>query len=64
MAGQTKRPTSVVMVVGAAGPGGAAAGGKKKAGASAEGDSTTEEWDEVFRGLVKTVEREGRHVKV
>jgi H/ACA ribonucleoprotein complex subunit 2 len=52
MAGQTKRPTSVVMVVGAA--------GRKKA--DGEGDSG--EWDEVFKGLVKTVEREGRHVKV
>ena len=62
MAGQTKRPTSVVMVVGA--PAGGAAAGKKKAVGSAEGESTTEEWDEVFRGLVKTVEREGRHVKV
>ena len=64
MAGQTKRPTSVVMVVGvAAAP--KKKGGKdgKEAEAKTEGEST-EEWDEVFRGLVKTVEREGRHVKV
>jgi H/ACA ribonucleoprotein complex subunit 2 len=62
MAGQTKRPTSVVMVVGAA----AAAGGKKtgKDGKEAEGDGNSAEWDEVFKGLVKTVEREGKHVKV
>jgi H/ACA ribonucleoprotein complex subunit 2 len=52
MAGQTKRPTSVVMVAGAA--------GKKKE----EGGDDSAEWDEVFKGLVKTVEREGRHVKV
>jgi H/ACA ribonucleoprotein complex subunit 2 len=52
MAGQTKRPTSVVMVVGAV--------GKKKG----EGEADSGEWDEVFKGLVKTVEREGRHVKV
>jgi dissimilatory sulfite reductase (desulfoviridin) alpha/beta subunit len=55
MAGQTKRPTSVVMVAGAAG---------KKKGKEAEGEADNAEWDEVFKGLVKTVEREGRHVKV
>jgi H/ACA ribonucleoprotein complex subunit 2 len=58
MAGQTKRPTSVVMVVGAAGK----KGGKDGKEVGGEGD--TAEWDEVFKGLVKTVEREGRHVKV
>jgi H/ACA ribonucleoprotein complex subunit 2 len=58
MAGQTKRPTSVVMVVGAAGK------KKGKDGKEVDGDGDTAEWDEVFKGLVKTVEREGRHVKV
>jgi H/ACA ribonucleoprotein complex subunit 2 len=58
MAGQTKRPTSVVMVVSAAGK------KKGKDGKEVDGDGDTAEWDEVFKGLVKTVEREGRHVKV
>ena len=58
MAGQTKRPTSVVMVVGAAGK------KKGKDGKEVDGEGDTAEWDEVFKGLVKTVEREGRHVKV
>jgi H/ACA ribonucleoprotein complex subunit 2 len=58
MAGQTKRPTSVVMVVGAAGK------KKGKDGKEVDGEDDTAEWDEVFKGLVKTVEREGRHVKV
>ena len=58
MAGQTKRPTSVVMVVGAAGK------KKGKDGKEVDGEGDTTEWDEVFKGLVKTVEREGRHVKV
>jgi H/ACA ribonucleoprotein complex subunit 2 len=53
MAGQTKRPTSVVMVM-------AASGRKKKEGE----DDDNADWDEVFKGLVKTVEREGRHVKI
>lgn len=52
MAGQTKRPTSVVMV---------SKDVAKKAGKE-EGDAS--EWTETFKGLVKTVEREGRHVKV
>ena len=59
MAGQTKRPTSVVMVVGAVGK------KKGKDGKETEGEpGESGEWDEVFKGLVKTVEREGRHVKV
>ena len=58
MAGQTKRPTSVVMVVGAAGK------KKGKDGKEVDEEGDTAEWDEVFKGLVKTVEREGRHVKV
>ena len=52
MAGQTKRPTSVVMVT--------AASGRKKEGE----DEDHADWDEVFKGLVKTIEREGRHVKI
>ena len=46
------------MVVGAAGK------KKGKDGKEVDGDDDTAEWDEVFKGLVKTVEREGRHVKV
>src|SRR2546423_11196101 len=60
MAGQTKRPTSVVMVVRSAGK------KKEKDGKEAEsgGGDGDGEWDEVFKALVKTVEREGRHVKI
>jgi hypothetical protein len=52
MAGQTKRPTSVVMVT--------AASGRKKDGE----DENHADWDEVYKGLVKTIEREGRRVKI
>lgn len=52
MAGQTKRPTSVVMVSKDA----------AKKGGKDEGDAS--EWAETYKGLVKTVEKEGRHVKV
>lgn len=52
MAGQTKRPTSVVMVSREA---------AKKAVEKKEGD---EEWIETYKGLVKVVEREGKHVKI
>lgn len=56
MAGQTKRPTSVVMVTGNVG------GKVKKEGEKArEGEA---DWKETFSGLVKVVEREGRHVKI
>jgi len=54
MAGQTKRPTSVVMVVGAA-----QQKSKKSGDEEASGD-----WDEVYKALVKTVQREGQHVKI
>lgn len=50
MAGQTKRPTSVVMV--------SREGGKKK-----EGKGEDDDWSETYKGLVKVVEREGRRVK-
>ena len=52
MAGQTKRPTSVVMI-------------SRDVGAKAkkEGEDA-EEWKETYKGLVKVVEKEGRHVKV
>ena len=56
MAGQTKRPTSVVMVSREA--------AKKKEGKSQEGGETEEEWTETYKGLVKVVEREGKTVKV
>lgn len=56
MAGQTKRPTSVVMVTGSIG------GKAKKDEEKAKGGE--EDWKETFAGLVKVVEREGRHVKV
>ena len=59
MAGQTKRPTSVVMVARDAQPK-KGKEGKKEGG---DGDND-EEWAEVFKGLVKVVEREGKHVKV
>ena len=55
-AGGTKRPTSVVMVT----PAPATKKGK-------EGPAETEgkeDWSEVYGGLVKVVEREGRHVKI
>ncbi|KAK5099664.1 snoRNA-binding protein [Lithohypha guttulata] len=53
MAGQTKRPTSVVMI---------SRDIVSKKGAEKSEDG--EEWSETFKGLVKVVEREGRHVKV
>lgn len=56
-AGQTKRPTSVVLV---SREGGKKAGEKDKKEKEDDGES----WDETFKGLVKVVEREGRHVKV
>ena len=59
MAGQTKRPTSVVMVIAKAQL------RKGKDGKVEETDKEKEgEWEETYKGLVKTVEREGKHVKV
>ncbi|ETI20470.1 hypothetical protein G647_08507 [Cladophialophora carrionii CBS 160.54] len=59
IAGMTKRPTSVVMVSRDVG---------KKAADKKDKDkgpeSETETWAETYKGLVKVVEREGRHVKV
>lgn len=54
MAGQTKRPTSVVMIA------------RDLSGKSKKGDEKVDadEWKETFSGLVKVVEKEGRHVKV
>lgn len=54
IAGQTKRPTSVVMISRDL------SGKGKKEGKSEDG----EEWRETYKGLVKVVEREGKHVKV
>ena len=55
MAGMTKRPTSVVMVSRDAG---------KKVDVKNGEDGDKETWEETYKGLVKAVEREGRHVKV
>ncbi|KAK5096136.1 snoRNA-binding protein [Lithohypha guttulata] len=59
MAGQTKRPTSVVMV-------GRDVPVNKKKGAEEKGSGKEdkEEWSETYKGLVKIIEKEGRHVKV
>lgn len=54
MAGQTKRPTSVVMI---------ARDVVQKKGAEKKAEDG-EEWSETFKGLVKVVEREGGRVKV
>lgn len=54
MAGQTKRPTSVVMI---------ARDVVQKKGAEKKGEDA-EEWSETYKGLVKVVEREGGRVKV
>lgn len=54
MAGQTKRPTSVVMV---------SREGAKKTGKDDKKESD-EDWAETYSSLVKVVEREGRHVKI
>lgn len=53
MAGQTKRPTSVVMV-----------GRDVPKGKKGEASGDGEDWAETYKGLVKVVEREGKTVKV
>lgn len=58
MAGQTKRPTSVVMIsrdVPKA---------KKEKKEDKKDKDSGEEWSETYQGLMKVVEREGRHVKI
>jgi len=57
MAGQTKRPTSVVMIARDIVQ---KKGAEKKEAKNEDG----EDWSETFKGLVKVVEREGRHVKI
>lgn len=57
MAGQTKRPTSVVMVS-------RDVPANKKKDVEKDGKEDKEDWSETFKGLVKVVEKEGRHVKV
>ena len=52
-AGQTKRPTSVVMIT-----------GKKGGKAAAESGAEDGEWTETYEGLVKVVEKEGTRVKI
>ena len=68
MAGQTKRPTSVVMV-------GREVGKKREKESKTKGDGADgadggdagkeddEEWADVYKSLVKAVEKEGRNVK-
>jgi H/ACA ribonucleoprotein complex subunit 2 len=55
MAGQTKRPTSVVMV-------GRDLGKKKDGKKDVQEDG--EDWLETYKGLVKVVEREGKNVRI
>ena len=67
MAGQTKRPTSVVMVVRDVAQKKDKDKTKKDKGDGAAAAATAtggDDWDEVYKGLVKVVEREGRHVKI
>jgi len=54
-AGQTKRPTSVVMI---------SRDVSKKSGGDKDAEGDGESWDETYKALVKVVEREGRHVKI
>jgi H/ACA ribonucleoprotein complex subunit 2 len=61
LAGATKRPTSVVMISRDAGKKGGKDGEGKKDG---KGEDDGESWEEVYKGLVRVVEREGRHVKI
>lgn len=56
MAGQTKRPTSVVMV--------SRDQGKKKGEAGSAEKDDGESWDETYKSLVKVVQKEGVRVKV
>ena len=61
-AGSTKRPTSVVMVTEKPRPG-APGGGKKKADAAGGSDAEVdaEDFAEVYKDLVKLVEKESRN---
>ena len=56
MAGQTKRPTSVVMV--------ARDEGKKTTKDGKDEADNGGAWEETYKSLLKVVEREGRHVKI
>ncbi|KIX96639.1 uncharacterized protein Z520_07905 [Fonsecaea multimorphosa CBS 102226] len=60
-AGQTKRPTSVVMVSRDAG---GKKGGKDVSKKTLEEGDDKESWEDTYKSLVKAVEREGRHVKI
>ena len=53
-AGQTKRPTSVVMI----------SRDVSKKGGDKDAEADGESWEETYKALVKVVEREGRHVKI
>jgi len=63
-AGQTKRPTSVVMVSRDAGKNKVGKDGKEKEKKIDEEGGDKESWEDTYKSLVKAVEREGRHVKV
>lgn len=68
-AGQTKRPTSVVMVSREGAKKSATKDTAKKESEGAKAKAKTKEedaesWDETYKSLVKVVEREGRHVKI
>lgn len=56
-AGQTKRPTSVVLV-------GKEQGKVKVKAGSEEGEKNKEEWSEIYSDLVKVVRRAGRDVRI
>ncbi|OAP54628.1 hypothetical protein AYL99_11076 [Fonsecaea erecta] len=62
-AGQTKRPTSVVMVSRDAGKKAGKDGKDKEKKTDEDGDDK-ESWEDTYKSLVKVVEREGRHVKI
>lgn len=51
-AGNTKRPTSVVMI------------SKERTGKLKENDEVVEDWDEVFSDLVKVVQKAGKSVRI
>lgn len=55
-AGNTKRPTSVVLITSVA--------GKKKKAKSEDGQDDEEDWDSIYADLLKAVQKAGRSVKI
>lgn len=51
-AGNTKRPTSVVMI------------SKERTGKKKDGDEEVEDWNEVYSELVKVVQKAGKSVRI